>query len=69
MSTLVSKAKLNQTRIGCQGRNHGQQMAAGGSLELLGLAGHTRDAGEGVHDEDWEVVGHCDLEGQGDDFI
>lgn len=26
------------------------------SLELLDLAGHTRDDGEGVHDEDGEVV-------------
>lgn len=56
MSALVSKAKLNQTGIGCQGQNHGhgKQMAAGGSLELLDLTGH-RDDGEGVRDEDGEV--------------
>lgn len=57
MSALVSKAKLDQTGIGCQGQNHGhgKQMVAGGSLELLDLAGHMRDDGEGVRDEVGEV--------------
>lgn len=36
--------------------SHGKQMAAGGSLELLDLAGHMRDDGEGVRDEDGEGV-------------
>lgn len=58
VSALVSKARVNQTGIGCQGQNHGhgKQMAVGGSLELLDLAGHMRDDGEGVGDEDGEVV-------------
>lgn len=71
MSALVSKAKLNQTGIACQGQNHGhgKQMAAGGSLELLDLEGHMREM-EKVYVMKlgrWKL--HRDLEGQGGDFI